>query len=313
MLARVPAIIRGQRTTDMITLISAEPSPQVFKPSPISCGPGADVHALQDGPEPRSFVRRWLSTGSDKQHHVVSARDDEIILLVALEAASLRFSIDDRAVFYDGVMTAGMTCICMPSRNVMADVSGSVDFLQLHIRRSDVRRNLLAAASGAGGEMLPRDSLVYQLARAILTPSEAIDESSAETLAEAIALRSTQIVRPNKRVAPLAKWRLRQVFDFVASNLARTILIDDMAAAAGLSRSQFAAQFRLSTGCTPHEYILLQRVEAAKQMLLDPSISLIEIALAVGFQNQAHFSTVFKQFVNETPGRWRKHTASHVL
>jgi AraC-like DNA-binding protein len=48
-------------------------------------------------------------------------------------------------------------------------------------------------------------------------------------------------------------------------------------------------------------------------MLLDPSISLIEVALAVGFQNQAHFSTVFKHFVNETPGRWRKESALHVL
>ncbi|WP_188080140.1 AraC family transcriptional regulator [Neorhizobium sp. P12A] len=294
----------------MITLISAEASPKVFEPMPISCGPGTDPHALQDGTEPRSFVRRWFSTCSDRQHHVLSAGDDETILLVALEAASLRLSIDDNAVIYDGVMMPGMTCICMPNRNVMAEVPGPVDFLQLHIRKSDVRRKL-RAASGASVEMIPRDSLVYQLARAILTPPEAIDESSAETLAEAIALRSTQIIRPNKRVAPLAKWRLRQVFDFVASNLARTILIDDMAAAAGLSRSQFAAQFRLSTGCTPHEYILLQRVEAAKQMLLDPSTSLIEVALAVGFQNQAHFSTVFKQFVNETPGRWRKDIALH--
>jgi AraC-like DNA-binding protein len=299
--------------TDMITLISAEPSSQGFKPSPIARGPGLDVHELQDGTEPRSFVRRWLSTCSDRQHHAVSARHDEMILLVALEAATLRLSIDDHGVFYDGVMTAGMTCTCMPNRNVMADLSGPGDFLQLHIRRSDVRRKLFVAASEAGGEMLPRDSLVYQLARAILTLPEAIDESSAETLAEAIALRSTQIVRPNKRVAPLAKWRLRQVFDFVASNLARTILIDDMAAAAGRSRSQFTAQFRLSTGCTPREYILLQRVEAAKRMLLDPSISLIEVALAVGFQNQAHFSTVFKHFVNETPGRWRKESALHVL
>jgi len=41
-------------------------------------------------------------------------------------------------------------------------------------------------------------------------------------------------------------------------------------------------------------------------MLTDPSVGLIEIAFNVGFQAQAHFSTVFKRFVGETPGRWRR-------
>jgi AraC family transcriptional regulator len=303
----MPAGIRSQGTTDMINSISAiEPSPHGPKLVPASSNSGLDALLRQDEAEPRSSVQRWSLPCSDKQHRVVSAGEEEIVILVALEAATLRVITDDDVMLYDGVMAAGMTCICMSNRSLLTDVSGPADFLQLHIKRSDVRRKITAVALRVGGEMLPRDGLVHQLALAMLVPGGTIDELSAATLAEALALRSTQIVRPSKRVTPLAKSRLRQVFDFIAANLAKTILIDDMAGAAGLSRSQFAAQFRLSTGCTPHEFVLLQRIEAAKRMLLDPSTSLIETALAVGFQSQAHFSTVFKHFEGETPGRWRK-------
>jgi AraC-like DNA-binding protein len=40
-------------------------------------------------------------------------------------------------------------------------------------------------------------------------------------------------------------------------------------------------------------------------MLAETETSLVEIALSVGFQTQAHFTTVFKRFVGVTPHRWR--------
>ena len=59
----------------------------------------------------------------------------------------------------------------------------------------------------------------------------------------------------------------------------------------------FAAQFRAATGCRPHECILRKRIERAQQMLRDTAEPLVRIALTVGFQSHAHFSTVFKRFV----------------
>jgi AraC-like DNA-binding protein len=67
----------------------------------------------------------------------------------------------------------------------------------------------------------------------------------------------------------------------------------------------FAAQFRAATGYRPHDYLLYQRIESAKTMLSSTDTPLAEIALNVGFQAQAHFSTVFKRLTGETPGRWR--------
>lgn len=105
--------------------------------------------------------------------------------------------------------------------------------------------------------------------------------------------------------APLPEWRLKRVVEHVSANYARTITLSDLSAAAGLSRMHFAAQFRQATGLRPREFVLRRRVEAAQEMLLGTQTSLVEVALSVGFQTQAHFTTVFKRFVGETPNRWR--------
>jgi AraC-like DNA-binding protein len=96
------------------------------------------------------------------------------------------------------------------------------------------------------------------------------------------------------------------VVDYLEAHISEAISLADLAAAAGLSRTHFTAQFRLATSCRPHDFILLQKIEAAKRLLLQTSRELLDIALTVGFQTQAHFSTVFKRFVGETPGRWRR-------
>jgi len=67
----------------------------------------------------------------------------------------------------------------------------------------------------------------------------------------------------------------------------------------------FAAQFRAATGYRPREYLLHQRIEHAKSLMSKGETPLAEVALAVGFCTQAHFSTVFKRISGESPARWR--------
>jgi AraC-like DNA-binding protein len=90
------------------------------------------------------------------------------------------------------------------------------------------------------------------------------------------------------------------------ANLAEPISLADIASAAGLSRMHFAAQFRAATGLRPHEYLLQRRIERAQELLLNSRLPLVEIAFDVGFKTQAHFTTVFARFVNETPNSWRQ-------
>ena len=103
----------------------------------------------------------------------------------------------------------------------------------------------------------------------------------------------------------LQKWRLKRVLQYVDEHLAAKITLNDLATVAGLSRMHFAAQFRAAMGMRPHQYLLKRRIERAEDLLKQAEMSLVEIALTVGFQTQAHFTTVFKRFAGDTPHQWK--------
>ena len=137
----------------------------------------------------------------------------------------------------------------------------------------------------------------------------------ADAIGAIIAARETKEARggASGRRRPcgmLPKWRLKRVMDYIDAHLDEPITLADLGAAAKLTRMHFAAQFRATTGLRPHEYLLRQRIERAKSMLLDEDLAIVEVALAVGFQTQAHFTTIFGRFVGETPYQWRRARAA---
>lgn len=127
------------------------------------------------------------------------------------------------------------------------------------------------------------------------------------TVARMISADTTpaSLVQTN-RDGGLSKWRLKRVVEYVAAHLDEKVTLADMAGAARLSRMHFAALFFRATGSTPHQYLLKQRVSAAQDMLRATDKSIVDIALSVGFSTQAHFTTVFKRIVGQTPLKWRE-------
>jgi len=106
-------------------------------------------------------------------------------------------------------------------------------------------------------------------------------------------------------IRSLQKWRLKRVTKYVDDNLSTKITLQDLATVAGLSRMHFAAQFRAAMRMRPREYVLTRRIQQAEKLLKENEVSLVDVALTVGFQTQAHFTTVFKRFVGDTPYQWR--------
>jgi AraC family transcriptional regulator len=103
----------------------------------------------------------------------------------------------------------------------------------------------------------------------------------------------------------LPEWRLRRALDFIEANLAQPIGLADVAASTGLTRMHFAAQFRLTTGYSPHAYLLRRRIEHAQMLLRSSALNVLDIALSCGFGSHAHFTTVFGRMVGEPPNSWR--------
>jgi AraC family transcriptional regulator len=95
--------------------------------------------------------------------------------------------------------------------------------------------------------------------------------------------------------------RIKRVLDHIGDNLCGDLSLPQLAAIAGMSPHYFAEMFRQSTGRAPHQYVLLQKIERAKEALRDPKRSVIEAALDAGFQNPSHFARMFRKLVGITP------------
>jgi AraC family transcriptional regulator len=98
---------------------------------------------------------------------------------------------------------------------------------------------------------------------------------------------------------------LRRVVEFMHANMDKQIGLKDLADCAGLSVSHFSFQFRASTNQSPHQYMIRLRVERSKELLTDSRLSVLDVGLEVGFRNQQHFATVFRNSVGVPPSVYR--------
>jgi AraC family transcriptional regulator len=100
--------------------------------------------------------------------------------------------------------------------------------------------------------------------------------------------------------------RERKVRKYIQDNLDRPLSLDDLAQVALLSPSYFISMFQQSTGMTPYQYVLQQRVEYAKELLTYSKLSLMEIAHKCGFPDQSQFTTTFRRHMGVPPGQYKR-------
>jgi AraC family transcriptional regulator len=102
----------------------------------------------------------------------------------------------------------------------------------------------------------------------------------------------------------LGSARLRRIKELVRAKMGDDLNLDEMAQSIGLSTAHFARMFRKSTGETPHQFVLRQRIERAKAMLRAPGARVV--AVACGFKTQQHFAQVFCDVCGVSPTQYRQ-------
>jgi AraC-like DNA-binding protein len=93
--------------------------------------------------------------------------------------------------------------------------------------------------------------------------------------------------------------------DLADAHFAEPLGVDEMAAAAGLSRAHFSREFRRAFGVSPHASLLTRRLERAAALLRNTDNSVAEVCLAVGLQGIGSFTTSFKRTFGKTPTEYR--------
>jgi AraC family transcriptional regulator len=136
-------------------------------------------------------------------------------------------------------------------------------------------------------------------------PSQALLESFAVSIAIHLARNPRGSANPRRASTGLAPRKLEQVRSFIEQHLAEPLLVEQLAAVVHMSPFHFARLFKLATGSSPHAYVTTRRVERAKELLRAGNLALVEVAAAVGFQTQGHFTEVFHRLAGITPRRFR--------
>jgi AraC family transcriptional regulator len=256
-----------------------------------------------------SRISRWLTEKSGC-NQVFQTSADQHLFSLCLRATRLELRTGAGATF-DGIMQAGALHVTGPNRQIEARLSAPCDILHLHVPTPLLQARLIGM--GGHSDLLEglhgctlSDTLVEQLARLLLSEGAHLDATYTNAITQTLLTRILQLAQNRTTVGALAKWRLRRVQAMVDKRICEPTTLSEMAAAAGLSRMHFAAQFKAATGFSPHEYLRCQRIEVAKALLANTTTSLAEIALDVGFLAQAHFTTVFKRSTGDTPARWRR-------
>jgi AraC family transcriptional regulator len=239
--------------------------------------------------------------------------NEEQIVCMTLHAGSMEIGLK-RSDLQHITFDAGLMGLCPPQSEYWI---GQCDMTHITMTISD--EALMAASDGAGsriGLRLERelvDPRLQALATAVNMertagfPSgrlflDSIEQALARALVVSYAIRdyTAQVYRGG-----LSPGRLRKLKELVQGKMEEDLSLEEMARAVGLSTAHFSQVFRNTTGQTPHQFLVRQRIQRAKEMLGSAEMRVLDVAIACGFKTQQHFARVFRQMCGASPTEYR--------
>lgn len=144
-------------------------------------------------------------------------------------------------------------------------------------------------------------SLFQNMAGKRTMPESAMSSEIYSLLCELLNITDTQIrknVANEKSVAEAQK--------FISENLGEHLTVASIANQVHMSVSHFSRVFKQQTGYSPYDYVLVTRLNVAKNCLRETNMSISEIAYRTGFNSESNFIFFFTSNTGISPGKFRK-------
>jgi AraC family transcriptional regulator len=262
-------------------------------------------------------IFRWQIATPHTEELVSRTDESHISIAVNLKTTNVDLKLHGQSVL-DGPVTAGMVQITPRNRKTSVLFRSSCEVLHLVVPVKAINASYATNHEPSlTHDPWRSDFLVYpdmeieRLGRTLNSARETtspLDRLYSQSIAHAIVARVLDRLatpQPQSRVNKLPLWRLRRALDYIEKNLATPVRLEDIAACVGLTRMHFASQFRLSTGFSPHGYLLRRRIEHSEELLRQPCLTVFDVAQRCGFSTHAHFCVVFKRHTGYAPAAWR--------
>ena len=165
----------------------------------------------------------------------------------------------------------------------------------------------LRAEDRVAGDSL--DSLLRLISREISQPAQGSDV----LIEHLLQLLFIQIVRSLLALTPKTQqgWlaatrdpRLGKVITHLHQQPEHQWTVANLAELVNMSRSSFAAYFKQLVGLSPKQYLIRWRMQTAAHYLKTRNLTVQEVAVLVGYESQATFSRVFKQYIGMPPASY---------
>lgn len=209
-------------------------------------------------------------------------------------------------------------CITPAGQPISAEWNDNLDTLMMVLDANFVSQTAIENGFSPNVEFVEiyrsQDPLIQNIGLTLLETSakeDALGGLFADSLIQSLTLHllsnyTYASKTPAVASGGLSGYKLNRVVEFIDANLENDISLADLAAVAELSSFHFSRAFRKSTGKTPQQFVMQQRLERAKVLLARPDLPIVEVSLRSGFKNQSHFSTWFRKYTNFTPKLWRE-------
>jgi AraC family transcriptional regulator len=283
------------------------------------------VQLRQPGDAPAFAVGRWAQARDVPHELTAKPLEGHYTLDVLLKSTGVECYSNGRKIT-SGHVAFGATQVAAPGERVRCRFEQPVEAIHLFVAHplvvslyEDMTQSGCPADFRLRDPCFASDESIGRLAAALADTGSLQGPSavlSADCLSLALLARVMAAdVEAHGDVSPkqgLPSWRLRRAQEFIEANLALPITLHDIALHAGLSRMHFASLFKISTGMSPHTYLLHRRVQRAKCLLASTNQPVLDIAVDVGFHSQSHFANVFRKMMGATPSSWRSRTRSNL-
>lgn len=199
--------------------------------------------------------------------------------------------------------------------------NGFLQFFVVELDHEVVNRLLSPDACSSNHTLVPRHALndphLFSIMRCIELESKA-GSPSGKLYSECLSLAlntyvmsrySSDFSSPEETTVStnkLSRAQRKKLLEYIDNNIHKNISLTELATLLELSPHYFCSIFKETFGVPPHKFILLKRINLAKQLLINQRLDIAEIANNTGFSSQSHFTNVFHKIIGTTPKRYRQ-------